>query len=39
MISSRLSFGDFGIERVVAEKAGTFSPLIIMLMIKWRLFI
>ncbi len=39
MISSRLSFGASGIERVVAEKAGTFSPLIIMEMMKLRLFI
>ncbi len=39
MMSCRLSVGGFGIERVVAEKAGTFSPFIIMLIMKWRLFI
>ena len=39
MIASKLSFGDCGMESVVAEKAGTFSPLIIILMMKWRLFI
>lgn len=37
MMSSMLSFGVSGIDRVVAEKAGTFSPPIIIEMIKWRL--
>ena len=39
IIASKLSVGACGILRVVAEKAGAFSPLIIIEMTKWRLFI
>ena len=39
IMAARLSDGGCGIDRVVAEKAGTFSPLIIMLIMKLRLAI
>ena len=39
IIASRLSVEAWGILSVVAEKAGAFSPLIIMEITKWRLFI
>ena len=39
IIFARLSTGEVGMERVVAEKAGTFSPLIIIEIMKLRLFI
>ena len=39
IMASRLSLGALGMLRVVAEKAGAFSPLIIMEITKWRLFI
>lgn len=34
MIASKLSVGGSGSDKVVAEKAGTFSPAIIILIIK-----
>jgi len=38
-ICSKLSLGVTGKDKVVAEKAGAFSPLMIIDMTKWRLFI